>query len=268
MTSLPPPSWHWAGVDARPGGCKCVPSPDNTHLGPPLHPKYSPCPTTATTAPLWHPPAGCPQGAGSTHKPPPPRVAWVQVMGPRGCGVGVGGGSPRLCPCPCVHPAASQGSPSQGCHRPWVQPGEGTGWTDTPPPPTSQDAGQSSRSVGHCPTPTGGGTTPPNPIWGHPGGPCPPSTHAASHPMPAAPARPPLPVPREPWVGGPHHCPGWVGGGGTTRARWDPIFPRESAPCRSAGGGGGPSAPVGARCRVPATRCRVARNRPPAPRRC
>lgn len=225
MTSLPPPSWHWAGVDARPGGCKCVPSPDNTHLGPPLHPKYSPCPTTATTAPLWHPPAGCPQGAGSTHKPPPPRVAWVQVMGPRGCGVGVGGGVTSAVPVS-VRPSCCL----PGIPLPGVPPSLGPAWGGDgmdghPPPPHFPGRRAKQPERGALPHANRGGDDTPKPYLGAPRGslsplhPCSISPHARS----SCPATPPRP---QGALGGGSPSLSRVGGwGGNDTRKVGPYFP-------------------------------------------
>jgi len=222
-----------------------VPPPQTTHTfgGPPHPPNAHRVPSPQPTHPAGTPSRVSP---GRCQHPPAP---------PGGCGVG---GTALLC-LGRARVRASVLLPPRD-PPPRVPRSLGPTWggdrMDGPLPTLRPGAQQPERgalphaSQGHPQTPSGGTQ----------GGLSPPPTHAPSHPKRAAPAQPPLPVPREP--GDPTSA---LGGGG--RTRWDPISPRESAPRRSAGDGGGPSAPAGVP-RVPGVPSRVARNRWPAPRRC
>lgn len=237
----PPSNWHWG---AHAGGAVSVPCPQITPTfeGPPI-----PCTPNfhrVPSLPLTHPSATPRVPAAPTSPPECPGMA--------GGSEGSGAGGTALLhlgrACVRVSVLLPPRDPPQSATIPGSNLGRGR---DGQTPPRTR--GKAARAQGTAPRQPG---TPQTPM-GAPGGLSPPSPHAASHPVPAAPAQPPHPVPR-----GPHWCPG------RGHTRGVPIFPRESAPRRSAGGGAGPSAPGGGRCWLPGVPCRAARNRPPAPRRC
>lgn len=136
------PGWGW----------ECAPSPDNATFGGP------PAPRTQNVHQV-HPGRVSPRGWQHPKAPP------AATDGPRGCGLG--GTAQR--PCPCVRPAAPQGSPSQGAAGPGSSLGRGHG--ERPPPacgtkqPERRAPPHASR--GHPQTPSGGTQgvpVPPSPI--------------------------------------------------------------------------------------------------------